>query len=75
MKKKALTQSLRNSVTKLDKINNLEINFTGTLEDVMKNPIEWAEQQVQRGVFENLNKYLEAKELGEEFWGEVKDNN
>jgi hypothetical protein len=41
----------------------------------MKNPIEWAEQQVQRGVFENLNKYLEAKELGEEFWGEVKDNN
>lgn len=74
MKKKALTQSLRNSVTKLDKINNLEINFTGTLEDVMKNPIEWAEQQVQRGVFENLNKYLEAKKLGEEFWGGIKDN-
>jgi hypothetical protein len=73
MKKKALTQSLRNSVRKLDKINNLEIKFTGTLEDVMKNPIKWAEEQVQRGVFENLNKYLEAKELGEEFWGEVND--
>ena len=41
----------------------------------MKNPIKWAEEQVQRGIFENLNKYLEAKELGEEFWGEVKDNN
>lgn len=59
---------------KLDKINNLTINFTGTLEDVMKNPIQWAEQQVQRGVFENLSKYLEAKELGEEFWDGIKDN-
>ena len=40
----------------------------------MKNPTGWAEQQVQRGVFENLNKYLKAKELGEEFWGGIKDN-
>jgi hypothetical protein len=39
----------------------------------MKNPIKWAEEQVKIGFFENLNKYLEAKELGEEFWDEVKD--
>ena len=73
MSKKENSQYLRSSVKKLDKINNLEINFTGTLKDVMKDPIKWAEQQVKQGVYDNLSKYLEAKKLGEEFWDEVKD--
>lgn len=74
MSKKENSQYLRSSVKKLDKINNLEINFTGTLKDVMENPTKWAEQQVKQGVYDNLSKYLEAKELGEEFWDGIKNN-
>lgn len=64
---------MRKSVKKLDKINNIEFKFTGTLKDVMDDPVKWAEKQAERGILENINKYLEAKKLGEEFWGEVKD--
>ena len=66
---------MRDSVRKLDKINNVEFEFTGTLQDVMDDPIKWANAQVERAVYENLNKYLDAKELGEGFWDEVKNNN
>ena len=74
MSKKETSQSLLNSVKELDKINNVEIKFTGTLKDVMKDPVKWAEEQSERGVFENINKYLEAKKLGRKFWDEVKNN-
>ena len=73
MSKKALSQSLKKSVRKLDKINNVDFKFTGTLKDVMNDPIKWAEEQSERAMLENINKYLEAKKLGEEFWGEVKN--
>ncbi len=66
---------MRDSVRKLDKINNVEFEFTGTLQDVMDDPIKWANAQVERAVYENLNKYLDAKALGENFWDEVKNNN
>lgn len=75
MSKKALSQSLKKSVRKLDKINNVEFKFTGSLKNVMENPIKWAEQQAERAILENINKYLEAKKLGEEFWSEVKNKN
>mgnify|MGYP003133619261 CR=1 FL=1 len=39
----------------------------------MKNPIKWAEEQAERGILENINKYLEAKKLGEEFWDGIKN--
>tara|TARA_R100000773_G_scaffold28715_3_gene24686 strand:- start:1885 stop:2010 length:126 start_codon:yes stop_codon:yes gene_type:complete len=41
----------------------------------MDDPIKWANAQVERAVYENLNKYLDAKALGESFWDEVKNNN
>ena len=75
MKKKELSQSLKNSVKKLDKINNVEFNIKGNIEDAIANPIKWAEQQAERAIEENISKYLDAKTLGKEFWSEVKDNN
>ena len=41
----------------------------------MDNPVEWANSQVQKAMLGNLNKYLDAKQLGEEFWSEIKDKN
>ena len=73
MKKKAVSQSLINSVKKLDKINNIDFHFDGNLRKIIENPEQWAEEQAERAISENTEKYLDAKELGEKFWNEVKN--
>mgnify|MGYP003129901932 CR=1 FL=1 len=75
MKKKELSQSLKNSVKMLDKINNVEFNLKGNIKDAIANPIKWAEQQASQAIEDNISKYLDAKTLGKEFWDEVKNNN
>tara|TARA_R100000742_G_C4277462_1_gene99355 strand:- start:629 stop:856 length:228 start_codon:yes stop_codon:yes gene_type:complete len=73
MSKETNSQFLLNSVRKLDKINDIEFNLDGKLEDVIKNPVEWAEEQANRALSENVDKYLEAKQLGESFWDGIKN--
>ena len=73
MTKKAISQSLIESVRKLDKINDIEVNLEGDLEDIIDDPELWAEKQAERILFDNIETYLDAKELGEEFWDEIRD--
>ena len=72
MSKKTASQSLRNSVKELDKINNVEFEFEGTLQEIIENPIEWAELQAERVIADNIENYLKSKELGEKFWNEIR---
>lgn len=72
MNKKTASQSLRNSVKKLDKLNNVEFEFEGTLQEVIEDPILWAEEQAERIIADNVDKYLESKALGRKFWDEIK---
>ena len=72
MNKKTVSQSLRNSVKKLDKLNNVEFEFEGTLQEVIEDPILWAEEQAERVIADNVDKYLESKALGRKFWDEIK---
>jgi hypothetical protein len=72
MSKKTASQSLRNSVKELDKINNVEFEFEGTLQEIIENPIEWAELQAERVIADNIENYLKSKELGEKFWDEIR---
>jgi|TARA_R100001082_G_scaffold101626_1_gene71276 hypothetical protein len=73
MSKKTASQSLRNSVKELDKINNVEFEFEGTLQEIIENPIEWAELQAERVIADNIENYLKSKELGEKFWDEIRN--
>ncbi len=73
MTKKTVSQSLLESVRKLDKINDIEVNLEGDLEEIIDDPELWAEKQAERILFDNVENYLEAKELGEEFWDEIRD--
>tara|TARA_R100000781_G_scaffold66600_1_gene42088 strand:- start:359 stop:538 length:180 start_codon:yes stop_codon:yes gene_type:complete len=57
----------------LDKINDVELEFEGDIEDIIYNPINWGEEQADRIISENIYKYLESKELGEEFYAKIKD--
>lgn len=38
----------------------------------MKNPVKWAEKQAEKLIKANQDKYLEAKQLGEEFWDGIR---
>jgi len=72
MSKKTASQSLRNSVKELDKINNVEFEFEGTLQQIIEDPLLWAEEQAERVISDNIDKYLESKALGRKFWDEIK---
>ena len=66
-------QSLLNSVRKLDKVNDIEINLEGNIKEIIENPVAWGERQVERIILQYQDKYFEAKKLGEDFWNEVRD--
>ena len=72
MSKKTASQSLRNSVRELDKINNVDFEFEGNLQEIIEDPILWAESQAERVIADNIDNYLESKEIGEKFWDEIK---
>jgi len=74
MSKHKNSQFLLNSVRKLDKINNVEVNLTGDIEDIINDPVAWGEQQSEKFILQYKDNYLEAKALGKEFWDEVKNN-
>ena len=61
------------SVSKLDKINNVEFKLNGQLKKIIDDPIKWGEKQVDRAISENIDKYLQSKKLGKEFWDEIKN--
>ena len=67
------SQFLLNSVRKLDKINNVEVDLDGNIEDIIDDPVAWGEKQVEKIILQYQDKYFEAKQLGEEFWDEVRD--
>ena len=54
-------------VKKLNELNDIEISLDGNIEDIMDNPEEWAEQQAEILISDNLGVLLEAKEMGKEF--------
>lgn len=60
-----------NSVRKLDKVNDIDIELAGSIEQILQNPAEWAEKQVEQFIVQYQDKYFEAKQLGKEFWDEV----
>tara|TARA_R110000824_G_scaffold244715_1_gene433655 strand:+ start:295 stop:483 length:189 start_codon:yes stop_codon:yes gene_type:complete len=59
-------------VRELDKINNVDIEFDDELEAIIANPVVWAETQAQRAILDSTEQYLKAKQLGRNFWDEVR---
>ena len=52
---------------------SLEINLDGHIEDIIKNPQEWAEKFAEDVVVKEVPRYLKAKTLGENFAREITD--
>ena len=52
---------------------SLEINLEGDIEDIMKNPQEWAEKFAEDALMKEVPRYLKAKTIGENFAREITD--
>ena len=52
---------------------SLEINLDGDIEDIMKNPQEWAGKFAEDAIMKEVPRYLKAKTLGENFAREITD--
>jgi hypothetical protein len=66
-------QSLLSSVRKLDKINDIDIKLQGTIEEIIEDPVKWAEAQIEQFILEHQTQYLDAKQLGRDMWDEIRD--
>ena len=60
-------------VKKLKALHKFDIELEGNIEDIMENPKEWAEKMAESAILSNLDRYIEARELGKEFSDEVRD--
>ena len=72
MSRETNRDSLINFAKELDRLNDVNITLKGNIEEIMKDPEAWAEEQALKAVGENLEKLVEARELGEKFVEDLK---
>ena len=72
MSRETNRDSLISFAKELDRLNDVNITLKGNIEEIMKDPEAWAEEQALKAVGENLEKLIEARELGEKFVEELK---
>ena len=70
MSRETNRDSLISFAKELDRLNDVNITLKGNIEEILNDPRAWAEEQVVQAVGQNLEKLVEARELGEKF---VKD--
>ena len=70
MSKETNKASLISFAKELDNLNDVDITLKGNIEEILNDPMAWGEQQSLKAIGENLEKLVEARELGEKF---VKD--
>jgi len=72
MSRETNRDSLISFAKELDRLNDVNITLSGNIEEIMKDPEAWAEEQALKAVGQNLERFVEARELGEKFVKEIK---
>ena len=57
----------------LKELHSFNIELKGSIEEILENPQEWAEQVAEDAIMKEVPRYLKAKNLGEDFAREVTD--
>ena len=71
-KKEKNSQSLIKFVSNLKKLQDFKVDFSQeSLEKVILNPRVWAEKVAEKEIVVHIDKYKEAKVLGEKFAKEI----
>ena len=71
MSKETNKDSLINFAKELDKLNDVNITLTGNIEAILDDPLVWAEEQAVNAVGQNLERLVDARELGEKFMKDI----
>ena len=64
---------MRRLVKQLKELHSFNIELKGSIEEILENPQEWAEQVAEDAIMKEVPRYLKAKNLGEDFAREVTD--
>ena len=72
MSRETNRDSLISFAKELDILNDVDITLKGNIEEILNDPRAWAEEQVLQAVGQNLEKLVEARELGEKFVKDLK---
>ena len=71
MSKETNKDSLINFAMELDKLNDVNITLKGNIEAILDDPLVWAEEQAVNAVGQNLERLIDARELGEKFMKDI----
>ena len=71
MSKETNKDSLINFAKELDKLNDVNITLKGNIEAILDDPLAWAEEQAVNAVDQNLERLIDARELGEKFMKDI----
>ena len=74
MSKETNKDSLINFAKELDKLNDVNITLKGNIEAILDDPLAWAEEQAVNAVGQNLERLIDARELGEQFMKDINGN-
>ena len=73
MSKETNKDSLVNFAKELDKLNDVNITLKGNIEAILDDPLVWAEEQAVNAVSQNLERLIDARELGEKFMKDINE--
>ena len=73
MSKETNKDSLINFAKELDKLNDVNITLKGNIEAILDDPLVWAEEQAVNAVGQNLERLIDARELGEKFMKDINE--
>ena len=71
MSKETNKDSLINFAKELDKLNDVNITLKGNIEAILDAPLVWAEEQAVNAIGQNLERLVDARELGKQFMKEI----
>ena len=71
MSKETNKDSLINFAKELDRLNDVNITLKGNIEAILDDPLVWAEEQAVNAVGQNLERLIDARELGEKFMKDI----
>tara|TARA_Y100000401_G_C8215715_1_gene170733 strand:+ start:48 stop:272 length:225 start_codon:yes stop_codon:yes gene_type:complete len=73
MSKETNKDSLINFAKELDKLNDVNITLKGNIEAILDDPLVWAEEQAVNAIGQNLERLVDARELGEQFMKDINE--
>ena len=73
MSKETNKDSLINFAKELGKLNDVNITLKGNIEAILDDPLVWAEEQAVNAIGQNLERLVDARELGEQFMKDINE--